>query len=73
MYSLGNSTSRCNMANDRFIKRGLYLKIRKESNFPLLSIRLEIPPYVRSNVFSLQSHGKTVSTHLPLGSSPLYL
>ena len=26
MYSLGNSTSRCNMANDRFIKRGLYLK-----------------------------------------------
>ena len=26
MYSLGNSTSRCNMANNRFIKRGLYLK-----------------------------------------------
>ena len=73
MYSLGNSTSRCNMANDRFIKRGLYLKIRKESNFPLLSILWEIPPYVRSNVFSRQSHGKTVSTHLPLGSSPLYL
>ena len=30
MYALGNSTSRCNMANDRFIKRGLCLKIGRK-------------------------------------------